>query len=189
MSKATAIPKPARVQKICTLWTHDENFSKDDVVFNGDKFPELPATPGSLIRLVALKQTPAVRDFQTLPKASVKDIGQNRRDAASKNTRPDSHSRRSRSQSVMLTLDENGAVIPGGREVDTQKSYIFVARAITSDLRSKYPNLQVSRQHHETLAERANISQVSIAEKIAKVFGFRNRTQIVVTTVGPESVL
>jgi hypothetical protein len=70
----------------------------------------------------------------------------------------------------MLTLDENGAVIPGGREVDPEKSYIFVAKAITPDLRSKYPNLQVS-----------------IAEKIAKVFGFRNRTQVVVTTADEET--
>ena len=166
MSKSAANSRPTRVQKICTLWTHDDNFSRDDVVFNCDKFPELPASPGSLIRLIAIKQTTAVRDFQALSKSSAKETNQSKADEGARSIRPDSHSRRSRSHSLMLTLDENGAVVQGGRETDPEKSYIFVAKSMTADLRSKHPNLQIS-----------------IAEKIAKVFGFRNRTQVIVTTV------
>ncbi|KAF2180031.1 hypothetical protein K469DRAFT_640248 [Zopfia rhizophila CBS 207.26] len=170
MSKPVASLKHTRVQKVCTLWTHDENFSKDDVVFNGEKFPELPATPGSLIRIIALKHATAIRDFQTSAKMASKDANQVKIEDASKDAIPDAHPRRARRQSVMLTLDENGTIIQGGREVDPEKSYIFVAKPMTPDVKSKYPNLQVS-----------------ISEKIAKVFGFRNRIQIVVTSTDEET--
>lgn len=141
MSKSSASLKASRVQKICTLWTHDDNYSKEEVVFNGDKFPELTTTPGSLIRIIALKPTTAIRDFQTSAKTSSKE-------PSAANDKPnnatlDSHSRRSRRQSVVLTLDENGSLIQGGREVDPQKSYVFVTKPMTVEQKSKHPNLQV----------------------------------------------
>ncbi|KAF2205445.1 hypothetical protein GQ43DRAFT_477322 [Delitschia confertaspora ATCC 74209] len=170
MSKSNASQKATIVQKLCTLWTHDDNFSKDDVVFNCDKFTELPTTPGSLIRIIALKQDTAVRDFQSASKPSAKDSPKVIADEAPRHANTDSRSRKSRRQAVTLTLDENGLVIQGGRESDPGKSYIFVAKPMALDLRSKYPNLQVS-----------------IAEKIAKVFGFRNRTQVLVTIADEET--
>lgn len=144
MSKSVVSVKRTRVQKVCTLWTHDDNFSRDDVVFNGEKFPELPATPGSLIQIIALKQATAVRDFQASAKSTAKDPSQTKADDSSKDAFHDTYSRRTRRGSVLITLDENGSLIQGGRDVDTEKSYIFVATAIPADLKSKYPNLQVS---------------------------------------------
>lgn len=167
MSKSNVSGKRTRLQKVCTLWTHDDNFSKDDVVFNSDRFPELPATPGSLIQVIALKYGTATRDFQsTSSRAVVKDGSQVKPDDT-KDAATDSHSRRSRRGSIKVTLDENGSIIQEDREVDMEKSYIFVAKPFPADLKSKHSNLQVS-----------------IAEKIAKVFGLRNRMQVVVTLVG-----
>ncbi|KAJ4296849.1 vacuolar membrane-associated protein iml1 [Kalmusia sp. IMI 367209] len=163
MSKSIVSGKRTRVQKVCTLWTHDDNFSKDDVVFNGEKFSELPATPGSLLQVIALRYGTVIRDFQS-QKAPANNNGQGQTDDSTKDATTDSHSRRSRRGSIKVTLDENGSVIQEGREVDTDKSYIFVAKPFPADLKSKHSNLQVS-----------------IAEKIAKVFGLRNRMQVIVT--------
>ena len=144
MPKSVVSVKHTRVQKVCTLWTHDDNFSRDDVVFNGEKFPELPAIPGSLIQIIALKHATAIRDFQTAAKSTPKDASQAKEGESSKDASQATHSRRARRGSVMITLDENGSLIQGGRDVDADKSYIFVAKPIPADLKSKYPNLQVS---------------------------------------------
>jgi hypothetical protein len=145
MSKSVVSVKRTRVQKVCTLWIHEDKFSKEDVVFNGDKFPELPATPGSLIRILRLKGLTSVRDFQSPnTHAAAKDVSQTKADNSSKESTHETRSRRTRRGSVVLTLDENGQPIPGGRDVDSEKSYIFVAKPMPADLKSKYPNLHVS---------------------------------------------
>jgi hypothetical protein len=152
---------------VCTLWTHDDNFSRDDVVFNSDKFVELPATSGSLIQVIALKHGTSVRDFQTVSKHPPKDAGQAGAQESSKTTISEPYSRkRNRRGSIKVTIDENGSVIHESREVDLEQSYVFVAKPFPVDLKSKHPNLQIS-----------------IAEKIAKVFGLRNRVQVIVTLV------
>ncbi|KAL5441271.1 hypothetical protein PMIN07_004318 [Paraphaeosphaeria minitans] len=163
MSRPIVSGKRTRVQKICTLWTHDDNFSRDDIVFNSDKFSELPATPGSLIQVIALEYGTATRDFQSSSRNVGNDGIQAKVDDF-KDAATDSISRRSRRGSIKVTLDENGSIIQEDREVDTDRSYIFVAKPFPADLKSKHSNLQVS-----------------IAEKIAKVFGLRNRMQVIVT--------
>ena len=146
MSKSVVSVKRTRVQKVCTLWIHDQNFSRDDVVFNGDKFSELPANPGSLIQILGLKQVTSVRDFQsTNTHNSAKEVTQTNAENSSRESTHATHSRRTRQGSVILTLDENGQPIQGGRDVDSEKSYIFVAKPMSADLKSKHPNLQVSR--------------------------------------------
>ncbi|KAF2009988.1 hypothetical protein BU24DRAFT_379256 [Aaosphaeria arxii CBS 175.79] len=169
MSKTSLDPKQARVQKVCTLWTHGDNFSRDDVIFNIEKFPELPASHGSLIQVLALTQSVAVRDFQVPAKSNVKDTSSSKADDIGKDTASTHHSKRSRRGSVRITLDENGSVINERRDVDLQKSYVFVAKPMSPELKSKHPNLQVS-----------------ISETIAREFGLRNRMQVVVTEADEE---
>ncbi|KAJ8109261.1 hypothetical protein OPT61_g7591 [Boeremia exigua] len=155
--------KQARVQKICTLWTHDENFSRDDVVFNSDKFPELPTAQGSLLQIVAVNAGTAVRDFSSTPKTSTHDAGAIRAEAISKEA-TDTYSRKSRRGSSSKPFDENGSGIPASHDVDPERTYIFTSTPLPHDLKMKHANLQIS-----------------IAEKIAKVFGFRNRMQVVIS--------
>lgn len=143
MSTSVTSTQPTRVQKVCTLWTHDENFSKEEVVFNAEKFPELSLSSGSLIQIIALKHATAVRDFQTTAKNDPKDSGQPKADVSARDAYPDTYSRRTRRGSVLITLDENGVVVEEGREVDYEKSYIFVAKPLTADLKSKHSQLQV----------------------------------------------
>lgn len=165
MSKSMTSSKHTKVQKVCTLWTHDENFSRDDIVFNSDKFPELPTTPGTLLQIVALNTGTAVRDFSSSVKTSTQDSPQLRGETSSKDA-ADVQSRKSRRGSFSRTVDENGSAIPGGHDVDSERTYIFASMPLPQDLKAKHANLQVS-----------------VAERIAKVFGFRNRMQVIITEV------
>ena len=165
MPRSLSSSKPIRVQKICTLWTHDENFSRDDIVFNSDKFPELPTTPGTLLQIVAINAGTAVRDFSSTTKVTPHDAPPLKAEPTSKDA-TDTQSRKSRRGSFSKTIDENGSVAQGGHDIDTEKTYVFASKPLPQDLKAKHANLQIS-----------------IAEKIAKVFGFRNRMQVVITEV------
>jgi hypothetical protein len=143
MSKSLMSAKHTRVQKICTLWTHEENFSKDDVVFNGEKFPELSIISGSLIQILILKQATAVRDFQAAAADAPKENSHAKVNDTEKESVSEAHHKRNRKGSVRVTVDESGPQIYDGRSADANKSYIFVARPMPMELKSKHPNLQV----------------------------------------------
>lgn len=144
MTKSVSNLKEARLQKVCTLWTHDDNFSRDDIVFNEDKFSELPTTAGSLLQIIPISSGTSVRDFQSAAKTAHNAAAQGKPDHASQDCGTETHSKRSRRGSLTITLDEHGSVIPGGRDVDTEKAYVFVSKTLPVDLKSKHPNLQVS---------------------------------------------
>jgi hypothetical protein len=141
MSKPLSNSQHARIQKVCVLWTHDDNFSREDIVFNGEKFPELPTDPGSLLQIVAIHTDDAVRDFHTGPKSAQLDV-QSKPESVAKHPSTDPHQKRTRRGSIAVTIDENGSTIPG-REFDTEKAYVFVPKPLPADLKSKYANLQV----------------------------------------------
>ncbi|KAK7712150.1 vacuolar membrane-associated protein iml1 [Botryosphaeria dothidea] len=165
MSKS-AVSQAPKVQKICTLWTHDDSLSREDVLFNIDRFPELAISPGSLVKIVALSQNTVVRDFQELARTPSQDGSRRiKLDTSRKASSPSGFtSRKHQTGSFTLTLDENGHRVHGGREVDPQKTYVFLAKAMGPDLKTKYPNLQVS-----------------VSDHIARNFGFRNRMQVMLS--------
>ncbi|KAL1628011.1 vacuolar membrane-associated protein iml1 [Neofusicoccum ribis] len=165
MSKSGMSAAP-KVQKICTLWTHDDSLSREDVLFNIDRFSELAISPGSLVKIVALSQNTSVRDFQDLARTPSQDGSRHiKLDTARKTPSTGGfRSRKPQSGSFTLTFDENGHRIHGGREVDPQKTYVFLAKAMGPELKTKYPNLQVS-----------------VSDHIARNFGFRNRMQVMLS--------
>lgn len=164
MPKSASSGAP-KVQKICTLWTHDESLSREDVLFNIDRFQELATGPGNLVKIVALSQNTSIRDFQDLASTSQDGSRRIKLDTARKTSSTGGYtSRKPQSGSFTLTLDENGHRLHGGREVDPQKTYVFLAKAMGPDIKQKYPNLQVS-----------------ISDHIARNFGFRNRMQVMLS--------
>ena len=167
MSKSVTGSRQARVQKVCTLWTHDENFSRDDIVFNSEKFPELQAAPGTLLQIVAINSTTTTRDFSS----SVKHDGTHIRTDTQPKDAAEAQPRQSRRGSFSRINDENGSTVPGAHNIDAEKTYIFASKPLPHDLKAKHANLQIS-----------------VAEKIAKVFGFRNRMQVVITEVRIHAV-
>jgi hypothetical protein len=166
MSAAKPHTGLTRVQKLCTLWTHDDNFSRDDVVFNGDKFPEFPTAPGTLLQVVAIDSGTSVQESRATESGIRTDMQQTAGRGPTTVFDANEPRKKGRSGSITITIDENGSTLPGVRDVDVGKAYVFAAATLPLDLKSKYPNLQVS-----------------ISERIAKVFGFRNRMQIILTEV------
>jgi hypothetical protein len=167
MSQSLSNGELTRVQKVCTLWTHDDNFSREDIVFNGDKFPELPTAPGSLLRIVAIGSSTSVRDLQATEKSIQTDARQATGRAPATKVGANDQPKKGRRGSITITIDENGSTIPGGRDLDVGKAYVFAVATLPADMKAKH-------------------LQVSISERIAKVFGFRNRMQVVATEVRPE---
>jgi hypothetical protein len=144
MSRSVSNAQRPRVQKLCTLWTHDDNFSRDDIVFNGDKFPEIPTVPGTLLQIVGIESGTAVRDFQSStngaqPHAPQAKGGDNARDNGVSGV-----PKRTRRGSITITIDENGSTLPPGHDLDEEKAYVFSVTSLPADLKSKHANLQVS---------------------------------------------
>ncbi|KAF1814160.1 hypothetical protein P152DRAFT_456390 [Eremomyces bilateralis CBS 781.70] len=159
-----ATPQTSRIQKICTLWTHQEGFSKEDVVFNADRFQELGLLPESMAQIIPIKQGGAVMGFQNETFGSLKDDAG--RTSGQTNNLQKKHDS---SESRPITLDENGVQIPGGKAVDAEKAFIFITKDATPDLKTKHPGLHIS-----------------VAEGVAASFGLKNRMQVVVSAACSE---
>jgi hypothetical protein len=144
MSRSVSNSQTTRVQKVCTLWTHDDNFSRDDIVFNADKFPELPTASGTLLQIVGIDSATAVRDFQPSAKGAQPDATHSRNGNIVQDHIAHRLPKRTRRGSVTITIDENGSKFPGGRDIDDEKAYVFAVTALPADLKSKYANLHVS---------------------------------------------
>jgi DEP domain-containing protein 5 len=144
MSASVSNIKPSRVQKICTLWTHDDNFSREEFLFNGDKFPELPTTLGTVLQIAHINSGTTIRDFQPQGRNAHDNRARKTPDRCGRDASADSNSKRGPPECSTITIDENGAAIPGGREAGTEAAYVFAAKALPADLKSKHPNLQVS---------------------------------------------
>lgn len=136
---STANP-PKRIQKVCTVWTHDADFSTEDVVFNFDRFAELKLSPKSLAQIIPIPQGSTVKDFVRSGKR------EKEKTPACLTSSSKKHSLKSRSQmdTVVSTFDENGLPLTGVIETDEDRAYVFVAKDATPAMKQKYPTLQVS---------------------------------------------
>lgn len=143
MSRSLSNAQKPRVQRVCTLWTHDDNFSRNEIVFNGDKFPELPTTPGTLLQIVTIESGTAVRDFQSTTNKTQAHPPQVKNGEVGRDYGTNGLPKRSRRGSITITIDENGSSFPGGRDIDEEKAYVFSVKPLSADLKSKHANLQV----------------------------------------------
>ncbi|RAL65769.1 hypothetical protein DID88_005434 [Monilinia fructigena] len=66
------IPLKLPIERRCNLWTHDEAFSKEEVILNLDLFPDVKA--GELMSIIALKTDSGLRDFQDKSTLNKQDI-------------------------------------------------------------------------------------------------------------------
>ncbi|KAF2459152.1 hypothetical protein BDY21DRAFT_339925 [Lineolata rhizophorae] len=158
-----------RLQKICTLGVHDENYSKDDVLFNAEKFQELGIPIGSLAQVVPLKSGIAVRDFQSPVRGSSTDKSKNEsnKDSQAKSSKTVQNDKLSE---PAIIFDEKGSRVQNSnRDVDDEKSYIFVTKELSPEIRQRHPMLQVS-----------------FAKPIADAFGFRPGTQAILCAASED---
>lgn len=121
-----------RIERSCTLWVHDETFSKRPVVFNPAVLARHNVRPGALLKVMRVASGVAVQDFQ------------------SEEDRPKS------SQSKEISSFEIGAgaslELPPRADAATNdeewKHFVFISEELDQDYLTRHPNLQVVRHHH-----------------------------------------
>lgn len=141
------------VERRCILWTHDESFSKEEVVLNLDLFPPGSVKLGELMAIFALKTDAAVRDFQDkspTPKRGMESLAASMQLDASLGN-------------LKSSTDSIGE---GQHDVDHGRRYLFAVKGMSKELKAKHPHLEIS-----------------VAKHIADVFGFKPRSNVLVTTV------
>jgi DEP domain-containing protein 5 len=153
-------PAPIKlpVERVCILWNHDEGFSKEEVVINLDLFPEVKA--GELLGIVALKTDSVVRDFQEKAQASKKEV--DTLATAMQRERSNSNPR-----SPGIVHDNHPK-----HDVDLGKRYLFIAKDMSKEMKTKQPKLEVS-----------------VAKHIADLFCLKYRSSVLITTVSVLALL
>lgn len=143
-------PSPLPVERKCVLWVHDDGFSKEDVVLNLDLFPDIKT--GDLMAIVALKNESNVRDLQEKPQR--RDT-----DSIAASVHRDRSSSYTRSPGPNTESDAK-------HDDDVGKRYVFVAKDMPQDMKTKQPGLELS-----------------VAKHIADLFNLKHRSNISLTTV------
>ncbi|KAI9667967.1 MAG: vacuolar membrane-associated protein iml1 [Bathelium mastoideum] len=160
--------KRSRPFKFCTLWVHEESFSRADVIFNASKFAECAIEPGSLARIVATQPTTSVRDFSNTGGPTSEDEPSTQRYEGASGR---SKSRLDIFQGVdELFYDENGVKVEDSRRLDLDRYYVFMAKDTSAEIKSKSPMLQIS-----------------LSSNVANVFGFRRGMQVAVSAAEESS--
>lgn len=150
---------PPVTYRLCTLWVHDDSFSKEETLFNPSIFEGAKVNPGDLVEIVALKASTDVRDFQqsSAPGGRLLVLGTENESSAP----------------VPLQNAAKGWSNIGGSgnfSVNSQTRYVSLFRSISAEIKSKHPSLQVS-----------------LTSAIANTFGFRNRAQVLVSLTDRDS--
>lgn len=113
-----------RYQKLCTLRTHDPSFSQEEVLFNHDRFTEIPMLAGELAQIVPVKQGVSSRDFSMGGKADEDE------------------------QAIYKKhiLIESTGVFHQEADIATEpwRAYTFVVKDASKEVKDKDPNLRVS---------------------------------------------
>ncbi|TVY47365.1 Vacuolar membrane-associated protein [Lachnellula occidentalis] len=146
------IPVKLPTQRQCTLWVHEDAFSKEDVVLDLDLFPDVK--PGQLMDVVALKADSGVRDFQDVAQQPSRKDG----DSLSATMRRQRSSSNSDSPSTASGKHAR-------RDSDSGKRYLFIAQEMSKEVKAKQSRFELS-----------------VAKHIADLFGLKHRSQVLVST-------
>ncbi|EKD14941.1 domain found in Dishevelled [Drepanopeziza brunnea f. sp. 'multigermtubi' MB_m1] len=116
------------VERRCTLWVHDEGFSREEVVLNLDLFTDVK--PGELMAIMALKTDSVVRDFQDKTQSFKRDSvalgAPMQRERSASNPRSPASGKDAK------------------HDVDRWKRYLFIAKDISREMKAKHQGLEVS---------------------------------------------
>ncbi|KAK5147732.1 hypothetical protein LTR04_000777, partial [Oleoguttula sp. CCFEE 6159] len=137
-----AIITPKHVQKVCTLWVHEDNFSKEDAVFNVGYFPD-GITIGSLVQVVAVKEPTAVHDLQPATGKPHEDGSSGvKKEGSAFSSAPGDSIQKKHDSSAPDVLGESGTPLESVRTFDPQNCYVFVVQDMSSEMKAKHPGLQ-----------------------------------------------
>jgi hypothetical protein len=114
-----ALSPSQRVQRLCTLRTHEPHYSSEDVLFNLDRFPGAIWT-GDLAQIIPIKPGIASRDF-VKPEGAEPDV-----------------------YGSQMLMDEDGIMLgPSNLSTENWRAYTFVIRDAPQEIKDKDVNLKV----------------------------------------------
>ncbi|KAL9109540.1 MAG: hypothetical protein Q9227_005876 [Pyrenula ochraceoflavens] len=144
--------------KICSLWIHDETFSKEETLLGTDVFEEDVSRTGEIIEIVAFENNVGAQDFSTGSNAGVRPPTSNFsvKNRTGVGDRTDKSSRNDHGLNEPLSS-------AGASKFDESTKYRFIAKAMPEEIKAQHPSLQVS-----------------ILKVIADTLGLRHRSQVVV---------
>jgi DEP domain-containing protein 5 len=146
--------------KQVTVWLHDDNFSKDEVLVAPDIFGEDTAQPNALIEIVMLKPSSVPGDSGHNAQAGLPPPVDTSSDSSSKTFRGASEQpMNSDHQHIPPKVNGQHATYAP----DPHTRYVFIANRIPPDMRVQHPSLQIS-----------------ITRPIANIFGYRQGSQAAV---------
>jgi DEP domain-containing protein 5 len=152
-STASGVGTRDHAERKCTVWVHEEQFSREEVLLNLDLFPKNAVKPGDLMAIIGLKTDTAACDFQDRSTSSKKALDNI---AVSFQLNP----------KFLETEFNNGGARNAMHDADLEKRYLFTVSDMSKELKARQPSLEVS-----------------VAKHIADVFGFKHRTEVLLTTV------
>ncbi|KAI9815364.1 MAG: vacuolar membrane-associated protein iml1 [Thelocarpon impressellum] len=167
-----------RVGKLCTLWVHEENFSKEEVILNATLFPAQSVKLGELAEIVAVKPRTSSRDFQESGQRVPDDEARpDESTGGSGRARLGEEGENRTGSTSYLSPDEEP--VEGHRdEPNRRKRYVFLVKDMSNEQKSKQPNLQVdaalNTASHVEIAfrdeylARADMWRLAIAELSSK---------------------
>ncbi|KAJ5101570.1 Winged helix-turn-helix transcription repressor DNA-binding [Penicillium alfredii] len=131
----------------CTLWVHDEMFSREEILFNQSVFTETGVKAGDVVEILPLRASGDPAHSALKPDTMTKTV-------------------RESQVEVKLTSQTDGS---SKFKTPLQSRCLFVVKPLPQDLRTRHPQLEVSVTH-----------------SVANIFGFKNRTQVLLSIVDRE---
>ncbi|OJJ47975.1 hypothetical protein ASPZODRAFT_151387 [Penicilliopsis zonata CBS 506.65] len=159
-------PRPFRIslagfnRRPCTLWVHDESFARDEVLFNPAAFTDTDVRVGDVVEIL-----PNRGPGETATGAAAAHL------SPSAIMKPDHGVRSARESHVERSSTRTGpaaAAAAASSKFTTplQNRCLFVVKPLPPEILARHPKLEIS-----------------VTSSIANIFGFKNRTPVLLSIV------
>ncbi|PGG96893.1 hypothetical protein AJ79_09417 [Helicocarpus griseus UAMH5409] len=123
----TPRPSPTGLSnRPCSLWVHDDNFSREEVLFNISAFSDAGLKEGDLVELSVPRPLQGDRHASS---QRLDPSGRKSRDAGDSDTGSNSATKRGDAR---------------GSHVASHGRYLFLVKPLSADIKARHPNLQIS---------------------------------------------
>lgn len=135
--KSAKQPPTGLNRRLCSLWVHDENFSREEILFNQEAFSETGVKVGDVVEILPVRPSGDTPQ----PQLSLHD------------SNADASPNLSSSTSTKFASS-------------TQSRCLFVVKPLPQEIKSKHSKIEIS-----------------VTSNVANIFGFKNRGQVLLSTV------
>lgn len=142
--KSAKQPPTGLNRRPCSLWVHDENFSREEILFNEAAFSDTGVKVGDVVEILPVRPSGDTPQSQLKPDPAPRSLH---------DSNVDPSPNLSSSTSTKFTSS-------------TQSRCLFVVKPLPQEIKSKHSKLEVS-----------------VTSNVANIFGFKNRSQVLLSTV------